>query len=415
MLRKRNKRKEYVKMKKNLVIGILCIMTTFMFGCNKNKTIILRDAEPFWLSNTIKNESVLILEEAGEYVGNLAFNPKKILSVKDSTLTKEFTIDKDFVVKGQKIIRAKKSEMPYLKKDVLYGINMPRNEGLSTQPTSAYGKDKGYEAVLYTESAFLFKNQVFVTYTYDKTDSSHYAQSYLGNQMPNTMNILNSGEKLNIVVYGDSIATGCNASGSELLSVYTDPNSQYTSWGIEPFGKSFPELFAEELNYLYDSEIELLSASKGGVTSDWGKQNALTRAYNPDYGYTPDLVLIHFGVNDSSMFINEDTFKQNIISIIEDIRSTSKKPVEFILIGAMFANKDAVQIGKETNYYIQLEEIAKTYEGVISVNVGTIHQRFLENKNYVDLTSNNVNHPNDYLHRIYAMVLNAALIDYEDA
>lgn len=401
-------------MKKTILTMVCLIMTTLVFGCKKNGSLKIRDSEPFWLSNTIKNESVLIIEENNKCFGTLAFLPKKIISIKDSSLQIEYIKNKDYIIEGNKIIRTKNSKMPYLKKEVLYGIDIPANEGLSTQPASQYGLEKGYEQVLYTESSFIFKKQIFVTYEYDKNDAVNYKKPYLGNKIPNTINILNGGKNLSIVVYGDSVATGCNASGSELLSVYSDPNSQYASWQIEPFGKSFSELFAKELKFKYKSEIELLSASKGGVTSDWGRQNALTRAYNPDFGYTPDLILIHFGINDSTLYVDEATFKNNIKTIINDIRGASNKIVEFILIGGMQTNKDAIQIGKETNYYNQLNEIADEYEGVIAVDVGAIHKLLLQNKNYADFTSNNVNHPNDYLHRIYAMVLNASLINYEN-
>ncbi|NMA05278.1 MAG: SGNH/GDSL hydrolase family protein [Acholeplasmataceae bacterium] len=401
-------------MKKSMLMVLCLIMAMIMFGCKKNEELKIRDSEPFWLNNVIKDESVLIVEENNECFGTLAFIPKKIISIKDSSLQIKYVENKDYVIEENKIIRTKDSKMPYLKKEVLYGINMPENEGLSTQPASQYGIEKGYDKVLYTESAFIFKKQIFVTYEYDKNDAVNYKIPYLGDKMPNTMKILNKGNPLSIVVYGASTSTGCNASGSELISVYGDPNSQYVSWGIEPFGKSFPELFAGELKFNYKSEIELLSAAKGGTTSDWGRQNALTRAYNPDFGYTPDLVLILFGTNDSTLYMKESKFKDNITTIINDIREASNKTVEFILIGGAQTNEDAVQFGKGTNYYSQLNEIANEYEGVIAVDVGAIHKMLLQNKNYADFTANNINHPNDYLHRIYAMVLNAALINYED-
>src|SRR5690606_14923526 len=142
-----------------------------------------------------------------------------------------------------------------------------------------------------------------------------YKPTYQGNKLTNTLSILSEKSELNLVVFGDSISTGNNASGSQLMSVYDDPNSQYISWGIEPYGKSFPELFADELSLKFGSPIQLLSAGKGGMTSAWGRSNSITRAYNPDYGYDPDLVLIHFGVNDSSGFVDETVFKTNISKI----------------------------------------------------------------------------------------------------
>ena len=68
--------------------------------------------------------------------------------------------------------------------------------------------------------------------------------------------------------------------------------------------------------------------------------------------------------------MKESKFKDNITTIINDIREASNKTVEFILIGGAQTNEDAVQFGKGTNYYSQLNEIANEYEGVIAVDVG---------------------------------------------
>lgn len=401
-------------MMKKLLMALTILSLLLASGCHQEPAKELSDSMPFWLTSTMKNESVMLVNTGAATTGNLMFTPSRILSVKDSSLTVTYEEGKDYSINGRIITRLENSSMPYLDESVLYGIDMPTNKGLSTQPASPSAIEKGYSSVLYTESSFLFTHQIFVTYDYEPLDYQGYKQTYQGENLPNTLAKLQNKEELNIVVYGDSISTGCNASGSQLMSVYDDPNSQYSSWNIEPFGKSFPELFADELTSKYGSAINLLSAAKGGMASDWGKNNAITRAYNPDYGYDPDLVIIHFGVNDSTMYVNEATFKQNIQYIIDDIRRMSTKTVEFILIGAMYSNPDAIQYGMGTNYINELNEIAESYEGVITVDVGSIHQAFINQKRYVDLTANGVNHPNDFLHRLYAMALNASLVEYEE-
>ena len=399
---------------KKLLMGLTIFSFLLTSACHQNQAEEISNSMPFWLDSTMKNESVMLVNNGLESSGNLMFSPTKIMSVKDSSLTITYEEGKDYRINGRTITRLGNSSIPYLDESVLYGIDMPRDKGLSTQPASPSAIEKGYSTVLYTESSFLFTHQIFITYEYEPLDYQGYIPTYQGSRLPNTLSKLQNKEELNIVVYGDSISTGCNASGSQLMSVYDDPNSQYNSWNIEPFGLSFPELFANELSDKFGSSINLLSAAKGGMASDWGKNNAITRAYNPDYGYDPDLVIIHFGVNDSTMYVNEATFKQNIQFIIDDIRRMSTKTVEFILIGAMYSNPDAIQYGKGTNYINELNEIAESYEGVITVDVGSIHQAFINQKRYVDLTANGVNHPNDFLHRIYAMALNASLIEYEE-
>jgi len=43
--------------------------------------------------------------------------------------------------------------------------------------------------------------------------------------------------------------------------------------------------------------------------------------------------------------------------------------------------------------------------GSALADVTAVHSRLLASKRYVDMTGNNVNHPNDFLTRVYAMVV----------
>lgn len=404
-------------MKKSLLLTLFLISALLLSSCGGKTTTMVKEEkeyDPFWLSTTMNNESVLLMKDGDETSGELMFTPTKVLKVTDSSRNIVYKEGTDYTISGRKIIMVSGSTIPYLDKEVLYGISMPSNQGLSTQPTSAYGKEKGYSSVLYTEGSFVFTHQISVTYEYTNSEYTGLRQSYEGASLPNTIKKLEAKEALSIVVFGDSISTGCNASGSGLVSLYDDPNAQYVSWGIAPNIESFPELFRDALVDHYGSDISLLSASKGGMDTNWGKQNAKTRAYNLDYGYDPDLVIIHFGVNDATEYMSEALFKKNIETIITDIRSVSSKTVEFILVGSAMGSKDAVQWGMGTNYFQQLSEISSEFDGVIAVNVGEVQQAFVGRKKYQDLTTNNVNHPNDYVHRLYAMMLASALIKYEE-
>lgn len=58
------------------------------------------------------------------------------------------------------------------------------------------------------------------------------------------------------------------------------------------------------------------------------------------------------------------------------------------------------------------KEIAEDFENVVSIDIYNLHSYMLESKNYVDLSGNNVNHPNDYMIRVHAMQLLATLVDF---
>jgi hypothetical protein len=81
----------------------------------------------------------------------------------------------------------------------------------------------------------------------------------------------------------------------------------------------------------------------------------------------------------------------------------------------MLANPLAKNQSKnQTEYTEYLVKLAKNYENVAVVDIGAMHQDILHaGKHYTEMSSNNVNHPNDFFARIYAMNLLSSLIEYE--
>ena len=62
--------------------------------------------DPFWLGNIMYNESVLMMQKEGEtkISGELLYTPKKIISVRDYTLEKEYIEGTDYKVEGNENI-----------------------------------------------------------------------------------------------------------------------------------------------------------------------------------------------------------------------------------------------------------------------------------------------------------------------
>ncbi|MEF2247094.1 hypothetical protein [Paenibacillus sp. IITD108] len=46
-------------------------------------------------------------------------------------------------------------------------------------------------------------------------------------------------------------------------------------------------------------------------------------------------------------------------------------------------------------------------QGCVIVNMTRLHTQLLERKKYSDLTGNHINHPNDFLSRLYALAIAA--------
>lgn len=128
----------------------------------------------------------------------------------------------------------------------------------------------------------------------------------------------------------------------------------------------------------------------------------------------PDLAVIGYGGNDGNPTANvpREEFKQNIIQIIEYARQ-GNSDCEIILMGNMQGNPDAKPTYRQEELNGALAEIAEEQEGVIFVDIMSLHHYMLETKRYIDLSANNVNHASDFFARCFAMMTCARLIDYD--
>jgi len=347
------------------------------------KYISLRDyLKPFIQADTIVNEIILPMENAETTPrARILFPAKKILSIKDVYLEKEYYEHKDWEVRRREIVLTKNSLIPFLhENDLLFkeervGFSQPAKE------SSHY--------VLFSEGALFPSYQLAVTYIPDRTNSSF--PSILGqkeNSLSGTLGKLKRGEPLKIVFYGNSIEAGGNSSGY---------------LGVKPYMPNWPQLVIYNLRMNYLSEISYKNQSKGGMMAKWGMENADERVANEN----PDLVVIAFGMNDGTFSVPVNDF----ISQIEEIMRIAKvrNPMcEFLLVTPMLANPMAIQSKMQEDYRQPLWKLAN--EHVAIADVTNWHKWLLDYKSYQDMTGNNINHPNDYLARWYAHLVSAILI-----
>ncbi len=193
---------------------------------------------------------------------------------------------------------------------------------------------------------------------------------------------------MTIVLLGDSISAGCNASG----------------WAkAAPFQPPFQELLQQHLEARYETKVLLKNLSVGGTDT----KAALTMT-DKVVEALPDLVILAFGMNDSAgRPANE--YATNIETTIDRIRK-SLPEAEFILVASMLGNRDWVRLNQDLfpEYRDALAKLCGS--GVALADMTSIWTGFFEWKRDWDLTGNGVNHPNDFGHRVYAQVLSTLLI-----
>lgn len=336
--------------------------------------------KPFWSSNIMYDESVLMVSKNGEPPSSkLLFYPNKINNVRMADYSREFFEGADWFVDNGRLKLTTNSKIPVMLEEELY----PKEaiEGWSQLKV-------GGGNVLFHEEHFFHDQQLVVTYTHDADTWCGPIPKYAGQDMPVTINKLLEKEALKVVLFGDSISVGANASGVK---------------GAPPYLPSWGKLFVMNLENTYGADITFKNPSVGGMTSEWGVEHV--RPFVADE--KPDLAIIAFGMNDGSANTDKYIFKSNIEKIINSIRE-HKPDSEVILVAPTVANPETFFAGCQQEYKEVLEELTET--GIILADMTSMHMELLKHKKFRDMTGNNVNHPNDFLVRCHAQVLSTLLI-----
>jgi acyl-CoA thioesterase-1 len=212
-----------------------------------------------------------------------------------------------------------------------------------------------------------------------------------GKRIARTLEKLRKGKAIRYVVFGDSISTGADASRPEL---------------------AFHNLFADRMRSLVPgAKIEIINKAIGGERSLEG----LARLQGDVLDLKPDLVTITFGANDQCKLrtdkechVPQAAFRANMRSIAERIlRDTD---ADLVLITPLILNPAWMYTsGTIAGYAAILRDIAREC-GACVADLNALWQAAMDaGKSYQSLLMNNINHPNDYGHQLYADALASVL------
>lgn len=350
---------------------------------------------PYWLGNVIYNEQLMVVEKDGKTEGHLLYDALRVVSVRDWTLEKEYTEGVDYVVEGNTITLPEGSSIPVFKDEWSRGENVPAEYPEGNAGTGYQMIGEG-NSVMYTETGLIYKNYIHVTYVYDpaqvdRTKVTEYSESLYG-----LSEKIAGKEKIKMLVFGDSISEG--HSSSEL-------------WNHAPYSPPYAKLVKAGLEIYGGVEVEYTNISVGGKDSEWAaseEQLAAVAAASPDF------LIIAFGTNDTLDSLEGNSYKSNISAIISTAKSVNSECQ--ILLVAPFPSNELVKSAYCHELICQnLQEIvAQTdYLDVAYVSMYEGCLDMLKTKNYYEIAGNNANHPNDFIHRYYAMNILSALIDFD--
>jgi len=339
---------------------------------------------PFWQGEVMQGESVLFIKESatGEARGSLLFPPLKVLKVQTSAGDVTYEEGRDYTWKpdsreivlpaGSRIVSKTPADLRRPAKTQKYNLTHRDGNG-----EIFFGSELEYHGM-----------QTCVTYSHApdlwKLPVPKVAEKDLGHSIRK----LRDKQPLSILLLGDSISSGCNASG----------------WAKgAPFQPPFQNLLQQHLEAQYNTKVALKNPSLGGSDTRW----ALTMS-DKVIEEKPDLVILAFGMNDSSGRPAAE-YASNLDNLMQKIRQDLPE-CEFILIAPMLGNKDWITLKQELfpQYRDALAKLAES-DGVALADMTSIWTEFFKHKQDWDLTGNGVNHPNDFGHRVYAQVLSALL------
>ena len=339
---------------------------------------------PFWTVQTMYGESVLFVREKadGDAVASLLFEPTRLLSVTNSAGDVVYEEGRDYTWRaGTRTISLPAGSR----------ITCKTPEDLRCTPGSqpyALTRRDGQGEIRFGGGLEYHGMQTLITYEH-KGSWPTQVPTLAREQLPRTLTLLKEKKPLTVALLGDSISTGCNASG--------------WSHGA-PCQPPYQDLLVMNLEQKYGSTITLKNFAVGGTDTSWGLANC-----DKVSEVKPDLVILAFGMNDSAGRPAQD-YQANIRGMVEAVRKDVPH-AEFILIATMVGNPDWVTLKQELfpQYRDALAELCGS--GIALADMTTLWTEFLQRKQDRDLTGNGVNHPNDFGHRVYAQVLSALLVE----
>lgn len=315
----------------------------------------------------IQGESLVL---AATHPGRLCFDSlvKRTVIVR-STYQRQFTNSKiyiegvDYIVDYEKgeIQRTVNSSIPDYSKNILY-------------------EKKDFDHTKFTD----FSNHpYFVWVDYVTKNGERLAKpNDQSKYLVNFRKKLESGQALSIVSYGNSITAGGEASSTE-----------YRFQSI--YGNYLKSIFPQANFKIEDVSIPGYS-SKQGI--EW---------WDTYIGKTsPDLVLVGWGMNDHNKGGNSpEQFRKNLVKLVEMIKE--RKNAEVILYSAFPPHNDWHYGSHSMELYAEATKLAAIEAHCAYVDVYSTWMKVFKRKDQSSLLGNNINHPNDFGHWLYAQAFEA--------
>ena len=347
--------------------------------------------KPVWENGLIFRETFAMVREDGICRAAFLYRPDEIICVESYDGTRVYEEGKDYIVIDGYLVRTESSSIVCTEwehfyhrteeeaKIALANNHIPLNFGPLATTDGRY-----LNLSPIANAPFVTDYQIAVTYKTSEMWKGEVPQS-AEEKLPKTFAKLKGREELRVVLFGDSISYGFDCSGISNLPPYQPVWNQILKKGLEDH---------------YSASVQMINPSASGMDTDW----AIAHAEELIAPHQPDLIILGYGMNDRCTGSEYAEKTKKLRQVLKD----ACPGAEFILIATSLPNElvhtppfyfDAYQ-REHAKYLKTLEET-----GTAIADIQGVQKIIEERKRYIDFTGNNLNHPNDYLARIYAQVI----------
>ena len=324
--------------------------------------------QPFWKSAKMDNEPILFVQEKGQPVatGKLMFTPRAAPHLTAADPTTVYVAGQDYVWRpGSNVIAlTPQSRIPFK---------------TAAEMVPPHGGPHTLSGVLWSEGRFF--NDLQVLASYEHNDSMAWPAAAPQVKLTRSLGKLKAGQAFKIVALGDSITEGYNASG-------------FAKVMAPPYQPPYPQLVANTLEQRFGAKVTLANLAVGGTRADWGlSQIAKVTAEKPD------LVILAFGMNNSEPAPAFAAIMHNMVAAVQ----AGSPNADVVLVACMTGNPRVFPVVRFVGYRDALRTLATTNVALADMTAPWLE--LLKRKSFSDLSGNNINHPNDFSHRVYAQVI----------
>ena len=366
-----------------------------------------KELAPLWCGTEVYRETVMFIGGADR--APLLYVPTKILSVTSYDGEILYREGEDFVCSEDGILSlTPNTRIPYITEEAYY----------HDDPTSLISIPyKGKETFVYWgEGTTMTRWQIAVTYRH--ASKPILSPETSAGRFNDFLSKMERGEDVTVLFYGDSITKGANASYacetppflppwsmlcSEYLARRYEFSEHFIHTGLEP-ALVVPK---EDLVFGTRGKLTFINTAVGGWKSSDGLEHLQERILDQIAAHGCDLMVLAFGMNDKYMTVEEHV--ANMRAMIDRILGVAPH-ASFLLVSPMYPNPASkrwctVQPQFEKADAVLVDECLQRGVPCAIAPMTTMSARVLERKRFCDYSGNNINHPNDFMMRLYAQTV----------